>query len=152
MDKGHHSSLWLDAKTFWKFQIRYLLSETTTVHNSQWPQRLEIHKITDSGQLANDHIPTGTSLNDYFYSPTPPKFVLAWVHNIWKVSVRLFVGRGPQNVVVSKNHITKKEMLNTGATGRRQTYALSNAEMYYVSSKICLKSCLSVRNLENTHL
>ena len=47
-----------------------------------------------------------------------------------KFSVRLFVVRGLQNVVVSKDQITKKEMLDTDATGRRQTLCLIDSEMY----------------------
>ena len=51
VDKGHHSSLWLEATTYEKSQRSYLLSEATTVHISQGPQRLESYKILDSGQL-----------------------------------------------------------------------------------------------------
>ena len=89
VDKDRHSSLWLDATAFGKSQMRYLRSYTTTVYSSQWPQSLEIHKISDSGQLANDHIPTGISLNGYFCSPTPLQLILAWVHNIWSEARRM---------------------------------------------------------------
>ena len=52
VDKDRHSSLWLEGKTFETSQRGYLRSEATTVHSSQRPQRLESHKILDSGQLA----------------------------------------------------------------------------------------------------